>query len=1126
MRKISLLRHYCPKSFVSKQTLLTMKITLFLLLFVTFQAYSADGYSQSAKISIPRANLKVSELLSKIESQTEYLFVYNKKNVDTRRTVNVQADNKSVAEVLEDAFEGTGVKYVMEGHNIVLTKQPESVATTQQNNKITVKGIVTDMKGEPIIGANVLEKGTTNGSITDLEGNFTVSVPTNAVLLITYVGYQPQTINLNGQSSLNIKMQEEALTLDQVVVTAMGIKKKAASLTYSTQQVEGDELTRAKDPNLINSLAGKSAGVQITKNSSGLGGSAKVSIRGIRSANGDGNNQPLYVIDGVPMLNSVSEQAFSAMGGNNDAGNRDSGDGISNLNPDDIESMSILKGASAAALYGSQAANGVILITTKKGKAGMQKITFSSNLTVDQAISLPEFQNRYSQKGTNSWGAEDLNMNAYDNLDGFFGSGVTAINSLTVTVGSDKLQTYFSYANTTAKGIVESNKLQKHNLALRETASLFNDRLKLDANVNLVSQTIKDRPTSGGYYMNPLIGLYTFPRGKDIAEYRDNNGFELFNKDRQMPLQNWYTATSGFEQNPYWLTNRITSKDKRYRAIASISANLKINDWLSVQGRGNIDFINDKFQQKLYAGTSTDVAHVNGRYVDLNSQEFMTYGDVMAMFNKTWNNWSLNAAVGSSINVTKLNSLKLDSGKSGLYKANVFTVPNMILHIEGTSFIDETLNQKRSMQSVFATAQVGWKESLYLDLSARNDWSSTLANTKSEKSGFFYPSVGLSWILNKTVKLPDWITFSKIRGSWAQVGNDLPIGITSPAQKILAGGVVKPIDYYFDENLKPEISTSLEFGTEWKFLDNRIDLDFTYYRTDTKNQLLRINTTAEQRRYKYINAGKIRNYGVEISLGGTPVMTNDFRWKTAFNFSTNKNKVISLGGNSQFSYASGDVSMPYKMMVVEGGSLGDYYGNTFARDENGKIIMKEGLPLAKTDKATKIGNATPDWLLGWSNTFTYKGFNLYLLIDARVGGDVISLTQAQLDFRGVSKESGDARARGYVELEGNRIEDVEGFYQLVGKRENGITEYYRYDGTNIRLRELSLGYSFPQSLMAKTKVFSAIDLSFVARNLFFFYKDAPFDPDATLSVGNDNQGLDVFGMPSTRNLGFNVKFTF
>lgn len=464
----------------------------------------------------------------------------------------------------------------------------------------------------------------------------------------------------------------------------------------------GDELTRAKDPNMINALAGKTAGVSITRNSSGLGGSAKVSIRGIRSVNADGNNQPLYVIDGVPMLNNVAEQAFSAMGGNNDAGNRDSGDGISNLNPDDIESMSILKGASAAALYGSQAANGVILITTKKGKAGMQRIVFNSNLTIDHAICLPEFQDKYGASGATSWGTVPENANstpikAYDNVGDYFSNGVTATNSLSIMTGKEKMQTYFSYANTTAKGIVDVNKLQKHNITFRETASLFNDRLTLDANVNLMTQKIKNRPTSGGYYMNPLVGLYTFPRGEDLNIYRDNNGFEKYDENRSMPLQNWYTDISGFSQNPYWLTNRVTSNDKRFRTLASLSANLKINDWFSVQARGNVDYINDNYEQKMYAGTTADVAHQNGRYIKMNRQDFMVYGDFMAMFNKTWNDWSLNAAIGSSINTTKVNSLSLDSGKSGLYKANVFTVPNMNLSGAGTSYIDETANQRRTI---------------------------------------------------------------------------------------------------------------------------------------------------------------------------------------------------------------------------------------------------------------------------------------------------------------------------------------------------------------------------------------------------------------------------------------------
>ena len=509
MRKISLNGLFCPKSLVFKQILRTMKITLFLLLFVTFQAYSHATYSQSTRISIPRSELRVGEILDKIEAQTEYLFVYNKKSVDVRRTVNVDADNQPVSEVLDEIFNGTDIRYVMEGKNIVLTKQNEKaseiIATVQQEN-ISVKGVVTDTKGEPIIGANVVEKGTTNGCITNIDGEFTLNTPTNATLVISFIGYQPVTIALNGQKTLNIQMQEEALSLETVVVTAMGIKKKAASLTYSTQQVGGDELTRAKDPNMITALAGKSAGVQINKSASGLGGSAKVSIRGTRSAYEGGNNQPLYVIDGVPMLNTTTESTSTVMGGENDGVNRDAGDGISNLNPEDIESMSILKGASAAALYGSQAANGVILITTKKGKAGMQRVTFSSNLTIDHAISLPEFQNSYGPSGTDSWG-EKKSLTDYDNVGKFLGNGVTAINSISVQSGNEKMQTYFSYANTTAKGIVDSNKLRKHNLTLRESASLFNDRLKLDANANLMVQTIKNSPTSGGIYLNPLVTM-------------------------------------------------------------------------------------------------------------------------------------------------------------------------------------------------------------------------------------------------------------------------------------------------------------------------------------------------------------------------------------------------------------------------------------------------------------------------------------------------------------------------------------------------------------------------------------------------------------------------------------------
>ncbi len=1128
MRKISLKGHLCPKSLAFKQILLTMKITIFLLLFVTFQAYSGNSYSQSAKISIPRSDLKVSELLSQIESQTEYLFVYNKKNVDTRRTVTIDADNKAVSEVLDEAFKGTGINYVMEGNNIVLTKNNENVVSIQQNNNnIPIKGTVTDSKGEPIIGANILEKGTTNGTITDMDGNFTLSVPADATLTITYVGYQPLSIAVKGQRNFNIKMEEEALSLETVVVTAMGIKRKSETLTYSVQQVNGDDLTRVKDPNMINALEGKIAGVTITKSASGLGGSAKVSIRGIRSAYENGNNQPLYVIDGVPMLNSANETTSTIMGGNNDAGNHDTGDGISNLNPEDIQSISVLKGASAAALYGSQAANGVIMITTKKGQAGSTRVTYSASLTFDQAISKPEFQDSYNS----SW-KPDASIGKHDNLSDFFSTGITAINSISLSTGNEKAQTYFSYSNTRAKGIIDVNKLSKHNLTFRQTGKFFDDKLTLDGNVNLMHQNGKNRPVTGGLYLNPLIGLYTFPREKDMNEYKAG---EKWDDDRSMPRQYWYKDfNNGMEGNPYWMLNRVTNRDTRTRTIASLTANVKATDWLTIQARGTGDYIGDKTEQKMWASTSTsltggdwDAKTDNGRYMYGTSSEFMVYGDLMAMINKTWGKFSLNAALGAAINYQRSNSLNIDSYKSGLHYPNVFDLRN-VKYDSGTGMETEN-NATREVQSVFGTAQIGYADALYLDLTARNDWSSTLYGTNSLKKGYFYPSVGLSWLIHKSINLPDWINFAKIRGSFAEVGNDLPRYQAHLYPQLSIGGNIEQVTNYNDGTLKPELTDSWEVGGEFKFLHNRIDLDFTWYQTMTRNQFLIVpmkpgSTYTNQ----MINAGKISNKGFELTIGGVPVQNENFYWRIQVNFATNKNEVKELTDTyKEYNYGQDGLNMAYRMKVKEGGSLGDLYGKGFSRDDNRKIQYDDdGLPTLTANRDdVYLGNSNPDCTLGWSNTFSFYGVNISFLIDGSFGGKVLSFTQGQLDQYGVSKNIGEAMDRGYVELEGKQIKDVQGFYGRVGNID-GCSEYYVYDRTNIRLRELSIGYNLPQAWIEKTKVFKSINLALVARNLFFIYKDAPFDPDALMSVGNTNQGVDVFGMPTTRSMGFNLKFTF
>lgn len=1000
--------------------------------------------------------------------------------------------------------------------------------TLLSSSRRTIKGRVTDTSGTPLIGATVKTKSGNQGTITDAEGKFTLTINTNDILQVSFIGYSTQEINTKGKSSFEIALKEDAILLDQVVVTALGIEKKEASLVYSTVQIKSEELNRIKEPNMITALAGKAAGVQVNKNSSGPGASAKISIRGIRSVASD--NQPLYVIDGVPILNSTSEQAYSAIGGTANAGNRDGGDGISNLNPEDVESINILKGAPAAALYGSQAANGVILITTKKGKAtGQRKINFSTSLTIDKAFSLPEMQNTYGMSdGIDSWG-EKRQMPEYDNLKDFFKTGVTSITSLSVSHGNEKLQNYFSYANTHGKGVIEKNRLSKHNLNFRETSELFNKRLKLDGSLNVMRQVIKNKPTSGGFYMNPLVGLYRYPRGEDLSYYKEN--FEVFNEERKLYEQNWHSSIEDFEQNPYWIVNRIQSKEVRSRAIISLSASFKVNGWLTVQARGNADYLHDRLRQKFYATTAPALCGVNGRYIEMDFEENLLYGDIMAMMQKKWYDFSINAALGAGIHDKTVNSTRYDSKTASLKYANVFTLANIIMN--GSASIDQKIDAQRQMQSVFATAQLGYKDAVYLDVTARNDWASTLAYTAHESCGFFYPSAGASLILNQLLSMPQWISFAKLRGAYSKVGNDIPMFITNSVSHITAGGEIQINDAAPFKDMEPEMTYSVELGTEWRFLQNRLGINATYYRTNTRNQFFKLPAlSGDKYAYRYVNAGDIQNEGWEVSLDATPVLTPNFAWKSSLNFSTNKNKVRKLHEElKEFVYGPSSFSSSYAMKLVKGGSIGDIYGKAFVRDEYGDIVYategeNTGMPLIEGDGNTvKVGNANPVFSMSWSHNLSYKGFQLYFLIDCRYGGEILSQTQADIDLYGVSQATADDRNRGYALLEGKRIEAVKNFYKTIGGRA-GVTEYYMYDATNIRLREISLSYQLPLQWLEKSKIFKNVQFSLVGRNLFFFYKKAPFDPDLVLSTGNDNQGIEVYGMPTTRSMGFSINCEF
>ena len=993
---------------------------------------------------------------------------------------------------------------------------------------VVVKGVVCDAQGEAIVGVNIIEKGTMNGVTTDRRGKFSLEIDLHGTLIVSFVGYRTRIIPVEGRTDFVITLEHDYILLDDVIVTALGLQKKESALSYAAIQVDKDELVRVKNPNMIVALMGKVAGMQVNRSSSGMGGAVKVVMRGNRSV--AGNNQPLYVIDGVPMLNESSEQPYTAIGGTADAGNRDAGDGISNLNPEDIESISILKGAPAAALYGTQAANGVILITTKKGLAGKQEVAFTSSVAFDKAMMLPKLQNHYGMSDEiESWGERE-NITTGNPIPSFFRTGVTAIHSLSFMTGNERVQTYFSYANTMGKGILGKHELSKHNINFRETATFYEGRLKIDGNVNLLSQHVKNRPVPGGFYMNPLVGLYRFPRGMDITEYKEH--FEVWSEERHLNVQNWHAPTEDFEQNPYWIQERITSRDQRTRAIVSLALNLKITNCFSVQARGNVDYVNDKFRQKYYASTAPALAGNNGRYIDSGNEQVQTYGDVIGTYKGKFSDFSLDVSLGVSISRKKANELRYDSKTASLKFANVFNIAN--INMNTSAYISEQIDAIREMQSLFITTQIGFRDYLFLDVSARNDWSSTLAYTSRESRGFFYPSIGVSCLMNRVLKLPEQVTSGKVRVAWSKVGNDIPLYITNPVAHVLAGGGIQASDAASFEEMKPEMSLSMEVGTEWKFFDSRLHIDFTYYQTHTKNQFFKLPAKdGDEYAYRYVNAGNIQNTCVELMIEGTPVEIKNFSWKTGTNYAFNKNKVVRLHVELPvFQYGPYGFSSSYAMKLKKGGSFGDIYGKAFKRDTDGKILYetdgeRQGLPMIEGDGNTvKVGNANPDFTLGWTNAFSWKGLELSLLVDGRYGGKVLSQTQADMDMYGVTKVTGDARDRGYVILEGEKITNVKGFYKSIVGGRAGVTEYYMYDATNFRLRELALGYTFPKRWMEATKFFRDVQLAFTARNLFFIYKEAPFDPDLILSTGNDNQAIEVYGMPTTRSMGFSLRVMF
>ena len=993
----------------------------------------------------------------------------------------------------------------------------------QEGGGSTLEGLIKDDSG-PLLGATVIVKNTTRGTTTDMDGKFRLEgLQPGDVLQVTYVGYDPYEVTYTGQTTLDILMTTTANQLNAVVVTAMGIERQSKTLSYAAETVGGDDVADIKSVNMINALQGKAAGLQITPNSTGAGGSSKILFRGNKSING--SNQPLVVVDGVPlMMNITSDQVDSNWGAQ-----RDGGDAMSTINPDDIASISLLKGASAAALYGAVAANGAIMITTKSAMAGRLAVNVSSNTTIDTPLSLPEFQNTYGANGQYSWG-DKLASKAPDYAEKFFRTGWTTNNSISINGGAEDLRAYFSYGNVTSGGITPENDYSQHTLNAKVGFDLFNDHIKVDFNAKYVNQHISNQP-AGGFVFNPLVGTYTFPRGGDWNGYKSN--FETNNGELNANVQNWVTTPDETNSNPYWLLNRERPVVERNRYEFGGSIKYQIIDGLSLTGRMRYERADEHYVRNHYA-SSYGNKYTYGKMDDNRYFSEQLYADLLAQYNHTWDDFSLNATLGTSMMQTRSNNVSLlyeqskfvAPGNGGAYYPNIFNPSNF--YMNGTTM---GLERKR-LNSVFGAVTFGFKEALFLDVTARNDWSSALAYT--DGYSFFYPSVGASLLLNRFVDMGRNIDLFKFRGSYSIVGNDVPVYKTNPRYTYGDQGAINPPESVPFRTLKPEKTHSFEVGFDGEFFQHRLHVNATYYKTNTKNQYFEVTLPWESGyKSQFVNAGNVQNQGFELTAGWFQDFGNEFTWSTDLNLSYNDNKIIELFDGIQDGVTVSNLGGA-KVILYEGGQYGDLYVRTLKRDESGKLVTEtpEGadyqIPVNGGEQNSDLkymGNMNSKWNMGWNNTFRYKDLTLSMLIDFRIGGKVVSMTEATLDGYGVSERTGRARDRGYVMREGIKFSNVKAYYDVVGATSfNSVynVEDYVYDATNVRMREISLGYTF-RNLFGQSK---NLTLAFIARNLFFFYKDAPMDPDVSMGTGNGLQGFDVFNLPTTRSFGLNVKLNF
>lgn len=1105
---------------------------------------AADTYAQSTILTLQMNNKPIKEVFNYIEKNSEFVFVYLDNVIDSRKVVDVNLHNQPITVILDELFKGTDLTYKIDNRQILVKRKEakeSSFLSVQQTIDIT--GVVKDDVGEPVIGANILVKGTNNGVITDMEGRFSLKIPqANALLVVSYIGYISQEIQVGDKRSLTIILHPATEDLGEVVVTALGIKRETKALGYSVQEVKGGSLTEARESNVLNSLSGKLAGVQISRSGNGEGGSSRITIRGNNSI--AGNNEPLVVVDGVPVNNFNSGTSGIDQWGGSDGGN-----GLSDINPDDIESISVLKGAAAAALYGARAGNGVLMITTKKGsKVKGLGITWNSNVMMENPLVKPKMQNLYGQ-GTNgtfdansnySWGAkmegqmlkdwtgQERPYSAYDNdITDFLGTGVTTTNTLEANAVNEKISFRGTLSYQRMDGVIPTNYQDKYMMNLRTTVNL-SKKLSLDAKINYVKQRGWNRPQLTGSPENIMANYLMMPRN---VHYSDMAGG--VNEDGV--VKRWTTDEANYVLNPYYTTGFNKNNNQRDRFIGFLALQYTPTSWLTIKLRHGEDMYWEKGDWRHASGTPYGKYNGKGDY-GLNTSDFRER-NTDALITATKDNWwdsgfSGSLSVGGNLMFQQNNSYAMSTG--------LLAIPDFFAISNGETPTPSHYISKKSVNSLYGFAQLSYKNWIFLDVTARNDWSSTLPY---KNRSFFYPSVGLGWVVSDMlrsyeVNVPEWLSLAKLRASYAEVGND-----TDPYRLLTTYGIYTVIDDIKGAStastipladLKPELIKSTEAGFDIRFFNNRLGLDLTWYKKNATNQILALpisSTTGKSSRM--INAGNIQNTGIEIVLNGTPVRTKDFEWNVSVNYSKNTNKIKELHPDSRrFILASTDF---VNIVATEGSTYGDLYGRAYQRDEQGrKIIDENGLPLLESDMNTQIGNYMPKWTGSMINSFTYKNLSFSFMLDMRYGGDIFVNSLARGSQYGTTELSLQGRDEWYAGTGGIVVDGVtaDGKQNTVAAnpqaywdRVSRAGEEFVYDGTNLRLRELTVGYMFPNKILAKTP-FTNLKLSFVGRNLWLIKNNIPgYDPESSYSTGN-GQGIEYASLPSMRSFGFNLNVSF